>query len=145
MVRLGGPQGRVGVVGTEAGLSVNREHVKGLAGGRDATEPTTDALRHGEQARARPCSKGSARRADATAASATTAPGAAKQGGRADAAATGGRVQGVAAVRIPGSSLDLTGNAEDGQHEFVRYASPPPVDVATLHTAAGRVFGAGGT
>jgi hypothetical protein len=48
-------------------------------------------------------------------------------------------------VRIPGSSLDLTGNAEDGRHEFVRYASPPRVDVATLHTAAGRVFGAGGT
>ncbi|MDP9126175.1 MAG: hypothetical protein M3N82_16535, partial [Pseudomonadota bacterium] len=31
-----------------------------------------------------------------------------------------------------------------GHHEFVRYASPPGVDVATLHTAAGRVFGAGG-
>ncbi len=49
-------------------------------------------------------------------------------------------------MRIPGNSLDLTGHAEDGHHEFVRYASPPPpVDVATLHTAAGRVFGAGGT
>jgi len=34
MLRPGGPQGRVGVVGTAAGLSVNREHVKGLAGGR---------------------------------------------------------------------------------------------------------------
>ena len=48
-------------------------------------------------------------------------------------------------MRIPGSSLDLTGRAEDAQHTFVRYASPPAVDLATLRTAAGRVFGAGGT
>jgi hypothetical protein len=54
-------------------------------------------------------------------------------------------VAGLAAVRIPGNSLDLTGHVEDGRHQFVRYASAPVVDVATLHTAAGRVFGAGGT
>ena len=118
MVRLGGPQGRVGVAGTEAGLSVNREHVKGLAGGRNATE--RDFGRDGGIG-----DHGS---------------GAAKQGGRAAAAP-----QGLSAVRIPGSSLDLTGNAEDGKHQFVRYASPPAVDVSALHTAAGRVFGAGGT
>ena len=135
MVRLGGPQGRVGVVGTEAGLSVNREHVKGLAGGRNATEDDFG----------RDADKASRRRA-------IVLEGQRDQGGRDGGIGDGGSgaaqpatAQGLAAVRIPGNSLDLTGHAEDGHHEFVRYASPPPVDVGTLHTAAGRVFGAGGT
>jgi len=130
MVRLGGPQGRVGVVGTEGGLSVNREHVKGLAGGRNATEH--DFGRDADNA---------SRRA------AVLLEGRPGQAGRQDvvAAPAPAPAAGLAAVRIPGSSLDLTGNAEDGRHDFVRYASPPRVDAGALHTAAGRVFGRGGT
>ena len=121
MVRLGGPQGRVGVAGTEAGLSVNREHVQGIAGGRNA----------GEDDFGRDSGTASRRRA-------VVLEG---EGGRTDSPAA----QGLAAVRIPGNSLDLTGHAEDGRPELVRYAASPSVDVATLHTAAGRVLGAGGT
>jgi len=130
MVRLGGPQGRVGVVGTEGGLSVNREHVKGLAGGRNATEH--DFGRESDKASRRAAVLLEAQGGEA---------------GRHGGVATRGPVPaaGLAAVRIPGGSLDLTGNAEDGRHDFVRYASPPRVDAAALHTAAGRVFGRGGT
>jgi hypothetical protein len=138
MVRLGGPQGRVGVVGTEAGLSVNREHVKGIAGGRNATEQ--DFGRDADKASRRRAVilEGQREPAGHQGGVGDHGSGAAKEGGAAVAS-------GLAAVRIPGSSLDLTGNAEDGHHEFVHYAAPPRVDVATLHTAAGRVFGAGGT
>jgi len=140
MVRLGGPQGRVGVAGTEAGLSVNREHVRGLAGGRNATENDfgrdSDRVARGRAA----VLEGQREAGGRDGGIADHGSGAAKQGSLAAAAP-----QGLSAVRIPGSSLDLTGNAEDGKHQFVRYASPPAVDVSTLHTAAGRVFGAGGT
>jgi hypothetical protein len=126
MLRLGGPQGRVGVVGAEGGLSVNREHVKGLAGGRNATEH--DFGRDSDSASKRAAvlleGQGGVAMQDLT----PVAP-----------------VAGLGAVRIPGSSLDLTGNAPDGRHDFVRYASPPRVDAGALHTAAGRVFGRGGT
>ena len=135
MVRLGGPQGRVGVVGAEAGLSVNREHVKGLAGGRNATEDEFG----------RDADKPSRRRALVLEGQRDKAGRGVDIGDNGSGAAQPATAQGLASVRIPGNSLDLTGHAEDGHHEFVRYASPPPVDVATLHTAAGRVFGAGGT
>jgi hypothetical protein len=131
MVRLGGPQGRVGVVGSEGGLSVNREHVKGVAGGRNATEH--DFGRESDSA---------SRRA------AVLLEGQGGKAGRHGGVATQGlapAAAGLGAVRVPGSSLDLTGNAEDGRHDFVRYASPPRVDAGALHTAAGRVFGRGGT
>ncbi|MEP6504673.1 MAG: hypothetical protein ABJD97_15145 [Betaproteobacteria bacterium] len=142
MVRLGGPQGRVGVVGTEGGLSVNREHVKGVAGGRNATEADfgndsriAARKRAGVLEGAQGAPRAAGDHGQGRAASGTEAPGA-------DALA---RLGGAAAARAPGSSLDLTGNAEDGRHDFVRYASPPHVDTSTLHTAAGRVLGPGGT
>ena len=143
MVRLGGPQGRVGVVGTEAGLSINREHVKGLAGGRLATE--SDFGRDSDKAsrRRQVVLEGQSEKSGRNGGIGDHGSGEAKQGSPA-AQASPVQARGAAAVRIPGSSLDLTGNAEDGHHEFVRYASPPTVDVATLRTAAGRVFGAGG-
>jgi hypothetical protein len=142
MVRLGAPQGRVGVEGAEAGLSVNREHVRGIADGRKATEADFG----------RDAGNASRRRAVAlegergkSGRNGGIRSGSATQDGLAAALDASADAHGLAAVRIPGNSLDLTGNAEDGRHEFVRYASPPSVDVATLHTAAGRVFGAGGT
>jgi hypothetical protein len=143
MVRLGGPQGRVGVPGTEAGLSVNREHVQGIAGGLHATEhdfgneSRVAARRHAGVLEG---PKGSTRNGG------DHGEGPAAKG--ADRTATPdalARLGGAAAVHVPGSSLDLTGNAEDGRHDFVRYASPPTVDTSTLHTAAGRVIGPGGT
>jgi hypothetical protein len=140
MVRLGGPQGRVGVIGTEVGLSVNREHVKGLAGGRNATEHDfgrdSDKIARGPAAVLEGQREPAGRDGDIG----DHGSGAAKRGSLAAEAP-----RGLADVRIPGTSLDLTGHAEDGTHEFVRYAAPPAVDPATLHTAAGRVFGAGGT
>ena len=144
MSRLGGPQGRVGVVGTEAGLSVNREHVKGLAGGRNATED--DFGRDSDTAsRRRAVVLEGQREERGTNGGIGDHGSGAKRGGRLDASARPDDSRGLAAVRVPGSSLDLTGNADDGRHELVRVASPPAVDVATLHTAAGRVFGPGGT
>ena len=142
MVRLGGPQGRVGVVGTEAGLSVNREHVKGLAGGRNATEADfgRDSDRTGR--RGAGVLEGQSGNGGRNGGIGDHGAGATKQGGPLDAPAD---ARGLAAVRIPGNSLDLTGHLDDGQHTLVRYASPPAVDLSTLHTAAGRVFGAGGT
>ena len=143
MVRVGGPQGRVGVVGTEGGRSVNREHVKGVEGGLNATEhdfgnaSNVAARRHAGVLQG---PQGTARRGG-DAGRGQAAKGAAG-GATPDALA---RLGGAAAVRVPGSSLDLTGNAADGHHDFVRYASPPAVDVATLHTAAGRILGPGGT
>ena len=145
MLRVGDAQGRVGVVGTEAGLSVNREHVKGLVGGRNATED--DFGRDSDTAgkRRQVVLEGQREKSGQGGGIGDHGSGAARQG-RASAAPSGSDpARGLAAVRIPGSSLDLTGNAEDGHHEFVRYAAPPTVDVATLHTAAGRVLGAGGT
>jgi hypothetical protein len=143
MVRLGGPQGRVGVVGTEAGLSVNREHVKGIAGGRNATE--SDFGRDSDTASRRRAvvMEGQREKSGRDGGIGDHGSGAAKRRGAALQAQAADE-RGAAAVRIPGNSLDLTGNAEDGQHEFVRYASPPSADAATLRTAAGRVFGAGG-
>ena len=144
MVRLGGPQGRVGVEGTEAGLSVNREHVKGIAGGRNAT--ADDFGRDSDKAgRRRAVVLEGQREKSGTNGGIGDHGSGAKQGGRLDAPAQPEAVRGLAAVRVPGASLDLTGNADDGKHELVRVASPPAVDVATLHTAAGRVFGPGGT
>ena len=142
MVRLGGPQGRVGVAGTEAGLSVNREHVQGIAGGRNATEDDFGRDADKPSRRRAVVLEGQGRKSGRDGGVGGHGSGWAKQGGRLEATTD---ARGLAAVRIPGSSLDLTGNAEDGKHELVRYASPPTVDVATLHTAAGRVFGAGGT
>ncbi len=141
MVRPGGPQGRVGVVGTEAGLSVNREHVKGIAGGRNATED--DFGRDSDKAGKRRAVvlEGRSETSGRDGGIGDHGPGQAKQGSLAAQAVT---PRGAAAVRIPGSSLDLTGNAEDGHHEFVRYAAPPAIDVSTLRTGAGRVLGAGG-
>jgi len=144
MVRLGGPQGRVGVVGTQAGLSVNREHVKGIAGGRNARAEDfgrdADVASRGRQV----VLEGQREKAGQGGGIGDHGSGSVKQG---SATSTSGdaTLRGLAAVRIPGSSLDLTGHAEDAQHTFVRYASPPAVDLATLRTAAGRVFGAGGT
>ncbi|MBW8901928.1 MAG: hypothetical protein JF619_28325, partial [Massilia sp.] len=133
MVRLGGPQGRVGVVGAEGGLSINREHVKGQAGGRNATEHDFGRDSHGASRRAAVLLEGQGGKAG-------------RHGGVAMQDLTPvAPVAGLGAVRIPGSSLDLTGNAEDGRHDFVRYASPPRVDAGALRTAAGRVFGRGGT
>lgn len=143
MVRLGGPQGRVGVAGTEAGLSVNREHVQGVEGGRHATEH--DLGNESRVAARRPAGvlegardgpRGGGDHGSGRAATGADRPAAL------DALA---RLGGAAAVRVPGSSLDLTGHAEDGKHDLVRYASPPTVDLTTLHTAAGRVLGPGGT
>ena len=144
MVRLGGPQGRVGVEGTEAGLSVNREHVKGIAGGRNAT--ADDFGRDSDKASRRRAVvlEGQSEKSGTNGGIGDHGSGA-KQGGRLDAPAQPEAARGLAAVRVPGASLDLTGNADDGKHELVRVASPPAVDVATLHTAAGRVFGPGGT
>ena len=143
MVRLGGPQGRVGVVGTEAGLSVNREHVKGLAGGRNAT--AADFGRDSDKAARRGAVvlEGQREPSGRDGGIGDHGSGSAKQGS-ATSTIQAADARGAAAVRIPGSSLDLTGNVEDGRHEFVRVASPPRVDMASLHTAAGRVFGAGG-
>jgi hypothetical protein len=145
MVRLGGPQGRVGVVGTEAGLSVNREHVKGLAGGRNAT--AQDFGRDSDKA-AKTRSvviEGQSGKSGRNGGVGENGSGETKNGSRAANATAPAAPQGLSAVRIAGSSLDLTGRGEDGHHELVRYAQPPAVDMATLHTAAGRVFGAGGT
>ena len=143
MVRLGGPQGRVGVVGTESGLSVNREHVKGIAGGRNAR--AEDSGRDADVA-----GRGAQVALEGPRERAGRGGGIGEHGSgpvRHRSAASPGddaSLRGLAAVRIPGSSLDLTGRAEDAQHTFVRYASPPTVDLATLRTGAGRVFGAGG-
>ena len=144
MVRLGGPQGRVGVEGTEAGLSVNREHVKGIAGGRNATEDDFGRDSGKASRRRAVVLEGQSEKSGTNGGIGDHGSGA-KQGGRLDAPAAPEAVRGLAAVRVPGASLDLTGNADDGKHELVRVASPPAVDVATLHTAAGRVFGPGGT
>jgi hypothetical protein len=141
IVRLGGPQGRVGVVGTEAGLSVNREHVKGLAGGRNAN--AQDFGRDSDKA-AKSRSvvlEAQSGKSGRNGGMSENGAGETKNGSRAPDAAP----LGLSAVRIAGSSLDLTGSAADGHHELVRYALPPTLDLATLHTAAGRVFGAGGT
>ena len=144
MVRLGGPQGRVGVEGTEAGLSVNREHVKGIAGGRNAT--ADDFGRDSDKAsRRRTVVLEGQREKSGTNGGIDAHGSGAKLGGSLDAPAQPEAARGLAAVRVPGASLDLTGNADDGKHELVRAASPPAVDVAMLHTAAGRVFGPGGT
>jgi hypothetical protein len=145
MVRLGGPQGRVGVVGTEAGLSVNREHVEGLAGGRNATEDDFGRDSGTAAKRRQVVLEGQREKSGQGGGIGDRGAGSAKQGRASAAPARSDPARGLAAVRIPGSSLDLTGNAEDGRHELVRYASPPAVDVGSLHTAAGRVFGAGGT
>jgi hypothetical protein len=145
MVRLGGPQGRVGVVGTEAGLSVNREHVKGLAGGRNATEQDFGRDSDKPGRRRAGALEGQSEAAGRNGGIGDHGSGAAPQGEQAQARTGPADVRGLAAVRVPGSSLDLTGYAEDGHHEFVRVASPPRADLATLHTAAGRVFGPGGT
>jgi hypothetical protein len=144
MVRLGGPQGRVGVVGTEAGRSVNREHVKGLAGGRDAK--AEDFGRDADVAgkRGQGVLEGQREKSGQGGGIGDHGAGSSKQGS-ASVLDDDANARGRAAVRIPGSSLDLTGHAEDTQHTFVRYAAPPAVDLATLRTAAGRVFGAGGT
>ena len=138
MVRLGGPQGRVGVQGTEAGLSVNREHVEGIAGGRHATE--SDFGRDSDKAarRAAVVLEGQREKSGRDGGIGDHGSGTAKQG------SLSAQARGAAAVRIAGNSLDLTGNAEDGRHALVRYAAPPTVDVASLRTGAGRVFGAGG-
>ena len=141
MVRLGGPQRRVGVVGTDGGLSVNREHVKGIAGGRNATEADFGADAGKASRRRAVILEGQGEPAGRDGGPGDHGAGSARQVGRLDAPAAAG----LSAVAIPGSSLDLTGNAQDGKHELVRVASPPAVDVATLHTAAGRAFGAGGT
>ena len=143
MVRLGGPQGRVGVVGTEAGLSVNREHIKGLAGGRNAS--AQDFGRDSDHAaRSRVVVlEGQREKSGRNGGVGAHGSGAARDGSLADAAMDA--PQGLSAVRIPGRSLDLTGRGEDGHHELVRYAQAPTLDMSTLHTAAGRVFGAGGT
>ena len=145
MVRLGGAQGRVGVVGTEAGLSVNREHVKGLAGGRNATEDDFGRASDTAARRRQVVLEGQREKSGQGGGIGDRGSGSAKRGRASTAPAQADPARGLAAVRIPGSSLDLTGNAEDGRHELVRYASPPAVDVGSLHTAAGRVFGAGGT
>ena len=144
MVRLGGPQGRVGVVGTEAGRSVNREHVKGLPGGRDATEDDFGRDADVAAKRRQVVLEGQREKAGQGGGIADHGSGSTRNGSAA-APNDDAEARGVAAVRIPGSSLDLTGRAEDARHTFVRYASPPAVDVATLRTAAGRVFGPGGT
>lgn len=141
MVRLGGPQGRVGVVGTEAGLSVNREHVRGLAGGRNASEDDHGNASDKAAKTRSVVLEGQREPAGRNGGAAQHGSGSARQG----SLASTDTAQGLAAVRIPGTSLDLTGHAEDGRHQLVRYAAPPTVDVSTLHTAAGRVFGAGGT
>ncbi|MFL6627869.1 MAG: hypothetical protein ACJ8G1_15615 [Vitreoscilla sp.] len=144
MLRLGGPQGRVGVVGTEAGRSVNREHVQGLAGGRDAKAEDFGRDTDVAGQRGQGVLEGQRERNEQGGGIGDQGSGSSKQGGAGapdDVASAPGR----AAVRIPGSSLDLTGHAEDPQHTIVRYASPPADDVAALHTAAGRVFGADGT
>jgi len=145
MTRLGGPQGRVGVVGAEGGLSVNREHVRGLRGGRNATEDD-DGMDSDKAARTgHVILAGQREPAGRNGGAGAHGSGAARQGPL-QATQPAQVAQGLSAVRIPGSSLDLTGGrAEDGRHTFVRVASPPVVDVATLHTAAGRTFGAGGT
>jgi hypothetical protein len=145
MVRLGGPQGRVGVVGTEAGLSVNREHVKGLAGGRNATEDDFGRDSGTAAKRRQVVLEGQREKSGRGGGIGDHGSGSAKQGRASATPAQSDSARGLAAVRIPGRSLDLTGSAEDGRHELVRYASPPAVDVGSLHTAAGRVFGAGGT
>jgi hypothetical protein len=145
MVRLGGPQGRVGVVGTEAGLSVNREHVKGLAGGRNATEQDFGRDADTPGRRRAGVLEGQREAAGRNGGIGGHGSGTAPQAARAQAPTGPADARGLAAVRIAGSSLDLTGYAEDGHHEFVRVASPPRADLATLHTAAGRVFGPGGT
>jgi len=144
MVRLGGPQGRVGVVGTEAGLSVNREHVQGLAGGRNATAEDFGRDADVASRRRQVVLEGQREKSGQGGAIGEHGSGSAKQGS-ASASNDDASTRGLAAVRIPGGSLDLTGHAEDAQHTFVRYAAPPAVDLATLRTAAGRVFGAGGT
>jgi len=144
MVRLGGPQGRVGVVGTEVGLSVNREHVKGLAGGRNATAEDFGRDADVASGRRQVMLEGQREKSGQGGAIGEHGSGSAKQGS-ASASNDDASTRGLAAVRIPGGSLDLTGHAEDAQHTFVRYAAPPAVDLATLRTAAGRVFGAGGT
>lgn len=144
MVRLGGPQGRVGVVGTEAGLSVNREHVKGIAGGSNATADDfgRDSNKAGKHA---VVLEGQREKSGRNGGSGDHGSGDAKRGSLwAPAPEQPTPARGAAAVRIPGNSLDLTGNVEDGRHELVRYAAPPSVASATLHTGAGRVFGAGG-
>ncbi|HEV8690960.1 MAG TPA: hypothetical protein VGQ91_11735, partial [Ideonella sp.] len=46
-----------------------------------------------------------------------------------------------APVKLPGSSLDLTGQGGPTGLDFVR---PPKVDIRAVRTAAGRVFGPGG-
>ena len=145
MVRLGGPQGRVGVVGTEAGRSVNREHVKGLAGGRNATEDDFGRDSDTAARRRQVVLEGQREKSGQRGGIGDHGSGSAKPGRAGTPSAQPDPARGLAAVRIPGSSLDLTGKAEDGRHELVRYASPPAVDVGSLHTAAGRVFGAGGT
>jgi len=144
MVRLGGPQGRVGVVGTQAGRSVNREHVKGLAGGRDATEDDFGRDADVASKRRQVVLEGQREKSGQGGGIGDHGSGSTKQGSAASIR-DDATLRGLAAVRIPGSSLDLTGHAEDAQHTFVHYASPPAVDLASLRTAAGRVFGAGGT
>jgi hypothetical protein len=123
-------------------LSVNREHVKGLAGGRHATE--ADFGRDSEHAGHRGAGvlEVQGDRSGRNGGIGDRGSGEAKQGGPLEAPAD---ARGLSAVRIPGNSLDLTGHLEDGQHALVRYALPPAVDVSTLHTAAGRTFGTGGT
>ena len=144
MVRLGGPQGRVGVVGTEAGLSVNREHVRGLAGGRNARAEDFGRDADVASKRRQVLLEGQREKSSGQGGGiGDHGAGSAKQGS-AGASHDDAAARGLAAVRIPGSSLDLTGRADDAQHAFVRYAAPPAVDLATLRTAAGRVFGAGG-
>ncbi len=99
MIRLGSAQGRVGVVGTEGGQSVNPEGVKGVAGGRvvHVGEPEPfDAFGDG------------------------------------------------APVTLPGGRVDLTGTPPDGRHSVVAGVDASANATGGLHTAAGRVFGAGG-
>ncbi|HSI58162.1 MAG TPA: hypothetical protein VLA16_11440 [Ideonella sp.] len=48
-------------------------------------------------------------------------------------------------VTVTGTSLDLTGNAAPGRSSGMSYLRPPRMERAALRTAAGRVFGAGGS
>jgi hypothetical protein len=101
MVRRGPAKGRVGVVGTEAGRSINLEFVQGVEGGKIANAQT---------------------------------------------AGPDHREDGGPPVSMAGGSLDLTGSGRGAFHaETVRIAAPSPIDEETLHTGAGRTFGAGGT
>lgn len=130
ILRLGGPQGRVGVAGVEGGRSLHVQGIRGVAGGRAARadeEPDRQAMRATE----------AARRMAAQLASWQQAPAVEQRGGNLDLTLENGD----RAAEHGGGTAEARAEAHTAR---VPYLRPPPMDSARLRAGGGRTIGAGG-